>query len=160
MAASQACEVCNENITARVIPTKTIPQGLVACMMFNPDLDLEENIESMNEGIKSVKTGQVTFSIKDTNIDGVDIKKDDYMGIVDKNIICCNPDKVESAFQAVKAMVDDFSSIITIIVGADATEEEKNKLLDRINKELPVEDIEIECHQGDQPVYDFIIGVE
>ena len=67
----------------------------------------------MNEGIKSVKTGQVTFSIKDTNIDGVDIKKDDYMGIVDKNIICCNPDKVESAFQAVKAMVDDFSSIIT-----------------------------------------------
>lgn len=160
MAASQACEVCNENITARVIPTKTIPQGLVACMMFNPDLDLEENIESMNEGIKSVKTGQVTFSIKDTNIDGVDIKKDDYMGIVDKNIICCNPDKVESAFQAVKAMVDDFSSIITIIVGADATEEEKNKLLDRINKELPVEDIEIECHQGNQPVYDFIIGVE
>ena len=160
MAASQACEVCDENVQAKVIPTKTIPQGLVACMMFNPDLDLNENVESMGEAVQSVKTGQVTFSIKDTNIDGVDIKKDDYMGIVDKNIICCNPDKVESAFQAVKQMVDEFSSIITIIVGADATEEQKNQLLERINNELPVDDVEIEVHNGNQPVYDFIIGVE
>ena len=160
MAASQACEVCDENVQAKVIPTKTIPQGLVACMMFNPDLDLNENVESMGEAVQSVKTGQVTFSIKDTNIDGVDIKKDDYMGIVDKNIICCNPDKVESAFQAVKQMVDEFSSIITIIVGADATEEQKNQLLERINNELSVDDVEIEVHNGNQPVYDFIIGVE
>ena len=127
--------------------------------------DENKNIGDVNEGVRTFlhQNGELKITFSHPLLEHgkeIDITKDDYMGIVDKNIICCNPDKVESAFQAVKAMVDDFSSIITIIVGADATEEEKNKLLDRINKELPVEDIEIECHQGNQPVYDFIIGVE
>ncbi len=160
MAASQACEVV-EGVNARVVPTKTIPQGLVACMMFNPEVSLEENVKEMQEAISTVKTGQVTFSIKDTNIDGVDIKKDDYMGLVDKTILCCHPNKVESAMEIIKKMVDEDTSIITLLVGCDATKDEEEELLNKINEEIEnIDDIELEVHKGNQPVYDFIIGVE
>lgn len=161
MAASQACDVCEDGVKARVVPTKTIPQGLVACMMFNPELDIDENVKEMQDAISNVKTGQVTFSIKDTNIDGVEIKKDDYMGICEKSIICCNHDKVESAMQVLNKMVDDETSIITLLIGADATADEEKRLVERINKEIPsIDDIEVEIHRGNQPVYDFIIGIE
>lgn len=75
MAANQACEVCDEGVEARVIPTKTIPQGLTACMMFNPEEDFDANTSEMTASLESVKSGQVTFAIKDTSIDGVEIKK-------------------------------------------------------------------------------------
>ncbi|MCF0116911.1 MAG: DAK2 domain-containing protein [Bacilli bacterium] len=160
MAASQACEVCEGDVIAKVIPSKTIPQGLVACMMFNPEEQFDANFKEMSAALESVKTGQVTFSIKDTNIDGVDIKKDDFMGIVEKSIICCKPSKVDSAFEVVAKLLDDMTSIITIIVGEDVTEKEEKELLDRINDKLPVSDIDIDVHRGNQPVYNFIIGVE
>lgn len=90
MAASQACDVVSGGETkAVVIPSKTIPQGLVAAMMFNPEVDMEVNINEMTEALSTVKTGQVTFSIKDTTVDGVQVYKDQFMGIFDKEIVCC-----------------------------------------------------------------------
>ena len=96
MTAQQAAVVLEDEINVIVIPSKSIPQGLSACIMFNPEADLEENINEMNEAIANVKTGQVTFAIKDTNIDGVDIHANDYMALVEKKIVACIPDKVEA----------------------------------------------------------------
>ena len=96
MAASQAATVLEGEIDVRVVPTKTIPQGLSACIMFNPEADIDSTLEDMTEAIANVKTGQVTFAIKDTNIDGVDIKANDYMAMVEKSIVACVPKKVEA----------------------------------------------------------------
>ena len=98
--------------------------------------------------------------MKDTCIDGVDIKKDDYMGMCEKKIICCNPDKVESAFKVVENLIDEDTSIITILLGESVKDADEKALINKINDELPVEDIDIDVHRGNQPVYDFIIGIE
>lgn len=158
MAASQACEVLEDEVQAQVIPSKSIPQGLVACMMFNPDVSPEENFEEMKRALKNVKTGQVTFAIKDTSIDEVVIKKDHYMGISDKKIICCHEDKKEAAYQLILSMIDDMTSIITILYGEDVTKEEAEEVVARIEEEH--DDLDIDLREGDQPVYSFIIGVE
>lgn len=158
MAASQACEVTDEGVEARVIPSKTIPQGLTACMMFNPDEDFDTNTDEMTNALASVKTGQVTFAIKDTSIDGVEVKKDEFIGISGKTIVCSNKDKVSTTIQMIQTMVDDFSSIITILVGEGVTEDEVNAIVDKLNDLYS--DVEIDVKQGDQPVYSFIIGVE
>lgn len=158
MAASQACDVLEEGIEARVIPSKTIPEGLVACMMFNPEANMDDNEEEMKEALSSVKTGQVTFAIKDTQMDGVEVKKDHFIGISGKQIICCYPDKVKTTFEMIESMIDDMTSIITIIVGEDVTDEEKEKLESLLSKKYS--DIELDIKEGQQPVYSFIIGVE
>lgn len=158
MAASQACEVLEDEVQAQVIPSKSIPQGLVACMMFNPDVSPEENFEEMKRALKNVKTGQVTFAIKDTNIDDVEIKKDHYMGISDKKIICCHEDKKEAAYQLILSMIDDMTSIITILYGEDVSKDEAEEIVARIGEDH--DDIDIDLREGDQPVYSFIIGVE
>lgn len=158
MAASQACDVLEEGIEARVIPSKTIPEGLVACMMFNPEANMDDNEEEMKEALSSVKTGQVTFAIKDTQMDGVEVKKDHFIGISGKQIICCYPDKVKTTFEMIESMIDDMTSIITIIVGEDVTDEEKEKLESLLSEKYS--DIELDIKEGQQPVYSFIIGVE
>ena len=158
MAASQACEVCDEGIQAAVIPSKTIPQGLTACMMFNPEDTFEANIEEMTTSLSTVKTGQVTFAIKDTSFEGVDVKKDEFIGLSNKTIICSNPDKVETTLLTVDSMIDDYSSIVTIIVGEDVKEEEINKVKEALEEKY--QDIEFDIKMGNQPVYSFIIGVE
>lgn len=158
MAASQACDVLEEGIEARVIPSKTIPEGLVACMMFNPEANMDDNEEEMKEALSSVKTGQVTFAIKDTQMDGVEVKKDHFIGISGKQIICCYPDKVKTTFEMIESMIDDMTSIITIIVGEDVTDEEKEKLESLLSEKYG--DIELDIKEGQQPVYSFIIGVE
>lgn len=158
MAAKQACEVCDESVHAMVVPSKTIPQGLVACMMFNPEASVEENFNEMKAALKTVKTGQVTFAIKDTTIDGIEVKKDHFMGIKGKEIACCHANKVDAAYNLIKDMIDDMTSIITLILGEDVTEEESEDLVDRILEEH--DDIEFEVRRGNQPVYSFIIGVE
>lgn len=158
MAASQACDVLEEGIEARVIPSKTIPEGLVACMMFNPEANMDDNEEEMKEALSSVKTGQVTFAIKDTQMDGVEVKKDHFIGISGKQIICCYPDKVKTTFEMIESMIDDMSSIITIIVGEDVSDEEKEKLESLLSEKYS--DIELDIKEGQQPVYSFIIGVE
>ena len=159
MAATQAKDVV-EGVNVIVIPTKTIPQGIVASMMFNPIVEAEENEAEMNEALANVKTGQVTYSIKDTSVDGVEVKKDEFMSIVEKKIISCNPSKVEAAKKVVEGMVDAFSSIITVLVGEDVTKEEKEELSEALNASYAEDGIEIEVKDGLQPVYSFIISVE
>lgn len=158
MAAAQACDVIEGDVQAQVVPSKSIPQGLVACMMFNPDASFSENYEEMKRALKTVKSGQVTFSIKDTVIDGIEIKKDHFMGICDKKIICCLEDKMEAAYQLIESMIDDMTSIITILYGEDVTAEEADALVGKINENH--DDIDVELREGKQPVYSFIIGVE
>ncbi len=157
LAASQACDVC-ENANVRVIPSKSIPQGLVACMMFNPETDADENYEQMCEALSNVTTGQVTFAIKDTVIDGVEIKKDEFMGMKNKEIICCVKDKFEAAHTLLDSMLDEMSSIVTIIYGDDVSDEDANAFVEKIASEH--EDLDIDVRKGGQPVYSFIIGVE
>ena len=159
MAATQAKDVV-EGVNVIVIPTKTIPQGIVASMMFNPIVEAEENEAEMNEALANVKTGQVTYSIKDTSVDGVEVKKDEFMSIVEKKIISCNPSKVEAAKKVVEGMVDAFSSIITVLVGEAVTKEEKEELSEALNASYAEDGIEIEVKDGLQPVYSFIISVE
>jgi len=158
MAAKQACEVTDEGVEARVIETKTIPQGLVACMMFNPEGSFDDNEEEMKEAITNVKTGQVTFAIKDTNIDGVEVRKDEYIALHGKSIVCCNPSKVEATKIMLDGMIDEMSSIVTLLVGEGASEDEVEEITSHINSKF--EDVEVEVVQGNQPVYSFIIGVE
>ncbi|MCH5171211.1 MAG: DAK2 domain-containing protein [Erysipelotrichales bacterium] len=158
LAASQAAEVC-EDVNVKVIPSKSIPQGLVACMMFNPEATVDENYAEMCEALGNVITGQVTFSIKDTVIDDVEIKKDQFMGMKNnKEIICCRDDKFVAAKELIESMLDEMSSIVTIIYGEDVNDEEANAFADKIMAEH--EDLDIDLKKGNQPVYSFIIGVE
>ena len=156
MAATQASQVV-EGVNCKVIPTKTIPQGMVACMMFNPYGEVEENFEQMSEAIGNVKTGQVTFAIKDTNINGVEIKENHFMGLNGKNIITCKEDKVDATITLLETMIDEDSEIVTLIAGEDATEDETKKIVDFLNDKYPVE---VDVKLGMQPVYSYIIGVE
>jgi DAK2 domain fusion protein YloV len=159
MSASQAGDVCKD-ADVIVIPSKTLPQGIVSSMMFNPNVDVEQNKQDMEDALATVKTGQVTFSIRDTLVDGVDVKKDDYMGIKEKKIIVSCKDKVDAAIKLVDSMVDELTSIITIIIGADVTEEEEKRLTDYVKAKFPAEEVEVDIKKGLQPVYSFIIGVE
>ena len=156
MAANQASQVV-EGVNCKVIPTKTIPQGMVACMMFNPYCEVDENFEQMCEAMQGIKTGQVTFAIKDTNINGIEIKENHFMGLDGKNIITCKEDKVEATITLLESMLDEDSEIVTLIAGEDAKEHETKKIVDYLNEKYPVE---VDVKLGMQPVYSYIIGVE
>ena len=158
LAANQAAEVLGESFSVNVIPSKTIPEGLVACMMFNPEAKLEENVEQMNEALGSVQSGAITFSIKDTVIEGVDIKKDDYMAISNKKIIASDPDMFITAEKLLENMIDDMTSIVTVIVGEGVDMKKVTKLTKKF--ETKYGDVEFDVRQGDQPVYSFLIGIE
>ena len=113
----------------------------------------------MNEAISTVKSGAVTFAIKDTEMNGVNIKKDEFMSIVEtKDIKACNPDKIEALFSLLEYLIDDDSAVCTILTGDDVTEEETNKIKDRFTKKYNLIDLDI--REGNQPVYSFILGVE
>ncbi len=157
MTAQQAAIILEDEINVIVIPSKTIPQGLSACIMFNPEVDLDENVAEMQEAIKNVKTGQVTFAIKDTNIDGVEITANQYMALCEKEITACVPNKLDALKETLKGLVDEDSEIITLICGEDVTEEEKEEAESYIEENF---DAELECVDGKQPVYSFILGVE
>ena len=156
MAAKQAALVC-EDKDIHVFDTKSIPQGLSACIMFNPECDKETNIEEMNAAIAHVKTGQITYAIKDTTYDGLQIKANDYMGILDKDIVITDADKLNTTKALISKMIDEDSEILTLIQGEDATDEETDQIVEFIENEF---DIEVDRQQGNQPVYSFIIGVE
>ena len=155
MAAQQAALVC-EDQNIEVIPTKSI-QGLSACIMFNPDVDFETNLSEMKEAVSMVKTGQVTYAIKDTTFEGMEIKSGDYMGILEKDIIVSLQDKMETTRQLLDRMLDDESEIVTLIYGEDINEEEAEEVAAYIEDKF---DVEVEVNNGMQPVYSFIIGVE
>ncbi|WDC81984.1 DAK2 domain-containing protein [Ligilactobacillus ruminis] len=156
LAADQAAEVCD--VDAVVVPSKTIAQGMAAMLGFSKDADLEENKEAMTDELDTVISGQVTIAVRDTTIEGREIKKDDYMGIVDGNIVVTDPDRKEAAIEMVKAMLDEDSEVVTIIYGEDGNKEEAEAIETAVS-ELD-EDLEIEIHEGNQPVYPYLISVE
>lgn len=159
MAASQACDiVASDSINAFVIPTKTIPQGIVAAMNFDSESNAEDNIKAMKSSLKTVKSGEVTFAIRNCEIKGVKIKKDDFIGIYEKDIVCGTKDKFECLKKLVEQMVEEESAILTIYLGEDVSREE----FFPIKKELTnkYEELNIEIKEGNQPVYSFIISVE
>ena len=156
MAANQACQVV-ENCNCVVIPTKTISQGLTSCMMFNPDVDLDTNIQEMTDAISRVKSGQVTYSIKSTNIDGVEIKENDFMGISEKKIVCANASRIDVCKELLDKMVDEDAAIATIIIGEGGSEEEANEIASYISDKYS---IDVEIYEGGQPVYSYILSVE
>lgn len=156
LAAQQAQSVC-EDQDIHVLTTKTIPQGLSACVMFNPEVELEENLAEMQEAIDHVKSGEVTYAIKDTTYEGLEIKKDEYMGIFGKDIVVSCPDCLEASKALVDKMVDEDSELVTLIYGKEATKEQAQALADYIEE---TSDAEVEIHDGKQPVYSFILGVE
>ncbi len=160
MAASQACEVsADESINARVVPSKTIPQGITALMQFNEELDPEENFESMKSALKSVTSGSVTYAIRDTEIDGVSVKKGYYMAMKDSHgIISSVPSKNEALISLLENIVTPDSALITIFYGEDVKEEEANAALEELTKKYP--DVEIALRSGGQPVYSYLVGIE
>ena len=158
MTASQACDVIEGETIARVVPSKTIPQGIVAAMMFNPDLDPEENFKEMKAALKNVVSGSVTYAIKHTDIEGIHVTKGYYMGFRNKSIIVCVKDKIEALHELLKAMIDENAAILTVILGEDVTESEESKLSESLFEAYP--ELEIDIKRGQQPVYSFLIGVE
>ena len=157
MAANQARDL-TEDKEVIVIPTKTVPQGIGAMINFIPDESVKDNTDNMTEGASNVKTGQVTYAVRDTEIDDKVIQKDDYMGIGDKGILSVGPDRDSVTKEMIAEMVDDDASVITVYVGSDVSEEDYNAL--KAELEELYEDIEIEIQLGGQPIYYYIVSVE
>ncbi|RDE28082.1 DAK2 domain-containing protein [Parageobacillus thermoglucosidasius] len=156
MTAQQAASVVSQKVI--VIPTKTIPQGMSALLAFNPSLSEEQNEKAMTAALSRVKTGQVTFAVRDTTIDGVKIEKDDYMGLADNKIVVAEKDKLSVTKQLLHSLIDEDSEIVTMIYGQEATEEEVEAIVSYI--EETYSDVEVEVHNGEQPLYPFIFSVE
>ncbi|MBU8768533.1 DAK2 domain-containing protein [Cytobacillus oceanisediminis] len=156
MAAQQAAEVTEEE--AVVVPSKTVPQGMAALLAFNPSAGLAENEEGMTDALQHVRTGQITFAVRDTSIDGLEIEKDDFMGISDGKIVVKNKDRVQAAKDLLDGMIDEDSEILTVLKGEDAAEEEVDSLISYIEDKY--EDVEVEVHDGKQPLYSFIFSIE
>ncbi|MCT8139787.1 DAK2 domain-containing protein [Anaerobacillus sp. CMMVII] len=156
MAAEQAASVVAEEVV--VIHSKTVPQGLAALLAFNPGSDLETNAEDMREALAAVKTGQVTFAVRDTSLDGVEIKKDDFMGIAEKKIVSSGPDRQTVTEELLNNLLDEDSEILTIIRGEDTTEDEVEQLVAFV--ETHYADVEVEVYEGNQPLYSYIFSVE
>lgn len=157
MAANQAVDLV-EDKQIIVIPTKTIPQGITALVNYIPDHSAEENKEQMMAEIENVKTGQVTYAVRDTEIDGKTIKQNDFMGIGDKSILSVGTDLRATTLEMVDAMVDEDSAIVSIYFGRDSDEDSANELAAAIEEKYP--DVEVEVNDGGQPIYYYVISVE
>ncbi len=157
LAANQAAELMTDK-NLLVIPTKTIPQGITAVINYVPELSADENEETMLREIGNVKTGQVTYAVRDTVIDDKEIKKGDYMGIGDKGIICAGQDMAGITEEMTAAMVDDSSELISIYYGCDVEEEDAEALCASLKKAYPSCDVELQY--GGQPIYYYVISVE
>ena len=156
LAAKQATELVD--IPVKVVQSRSVLEGLSGIFAFNPDMDLEDNVTDMEENISSVKSGQVTIAVRDTTLNGKEIKKDDYMGIVDGDITVTASDSKTAAISMVESMLDDDSEVVTIIYGEDGNEAEAKEIEQAI---LDIDDdLEVEIHEGDQPVYPYLISVE
>ncbi|MCR5793836.1 MAG: DAK2 domain-containing protein [Solobacterium sp.] len=156
MAAKQAADV-TEGKDIIVLETKSIPQGLSACISFNPDESAEANTEAMKEAIANVRTGSITYAIKDTSIEGIEIHEGDYMSILEKEIIYTSREKLDAAKKLIDSLCDDDTEIITLICGEDAKEEETEALQAYIEDNY---DVDIDVQNGGQPVYSYVIGAE
>ncbi|MGE7903729.1 DAK2 domain-containing protein [Peribacillus sp. NPDC094092] len=156
MAANQAADVLGDHVT--VIPTKTVPQGMAALLAFNPSLDAKENKKAMIEALSHVKTGQITYAVRDTSIDGLTIETGDFMGIAEGTIKVKDKDMTQAAKDLLSDMIDEDSEILTILYGEDATAEDVESLVTFCNENF--EDVEVEVHNGKQPLYSFIFSIE
>lgn len=157
MAANQAATLV-EDKEIIVLPTKTIPQGITALVNFIPDYSVEENKDTMMAEIENVKTGQVTYAVRDTEIDGKTIKQNDYMGIGDKSILSVGQDLKATTLEMVDEMVDEDSAIVSIYYGEDVSEEAAEEIAAVIEEKYP--DVEVEINNGGQPIYYYVISVE
>lgn len=157
LAAEQAKSLVKEKELI-VIPSKTIPQGITAMIHFVSEKSAQENTAAMMEEMQHVKTGQITYAVRDTTIDGVEIHKDDIMAVGDNGILAAGTELNQTAFEAAKVMIDEESELVSIYYGADITEEEAQNLADQIVKQNPL--IEVEVNEGGQPVYYYIMSVE
>ncbi|OBA08663.1 hypothetical protein A9D36_05180 [Bacillus subtilis] len=156
MAANQAASVMDEQVF--VIPAKTVPQGMSALLAFNPDQEAEANEANMLSAIQQVKSGQVTYSVRDTHIDGKDIKKGDFMGILNGTIIGTAEDQLSAAKMLLSEMIGEDDEIVTILYGEDASQEEAEELEAFLSEKY--EEIEVEIHNGKQPLYSYIVSAE
>jgi DAK2 domain fusion protein YloV len=156
MAAEQAAELLD--IEAAVVPTKDVPQGMAALLAFNANATVDENLKTMTGASKQVKSGSVTFAVRDTSIDGVTITKDDFMGISEGKIVISNASLERVTEELAKKLIDEDSEIVTILFGEDVKESDAEKLggfIESLNSE-----VEVEIHNGKQPLYPYIISVE
>ncbi|PIC97137.1 hypothetical protein CSV69_02720 [Sporosarcina sp. P26b] len=156
MAAEQAAEVLD--IQAAVVPTTSVPEGLAAILAFNPEATVEKNAQTMLQASSSIKTGQVTYAVRDTSIDGITIHKDDFMGLAQGKITSSNPSLEDVAKNLISSMIDEEDEIVTIIYGEDVTTEEAEKVSGYIEEQF--DHIDIELYAGKQPLYPYIISVE
>lgn len=157
LAAEQATHMVEDKKIV-VIPTKTVPQGITAVINYVPDLSVEENTETMTEEIKSVKTGQVTYAVRDTVIDDKEIKQGDYMGIGDSGILSNGTDMMDVTFRMIEDMMDEDRELISIYYGSEITEEDAQNLQSRVEAQYPKCDVELQY--GGQPIYYYIVSVE
>ena len=158
MAALQAKDVLQGEVEVIVVQSKTIPQGIAAVSQFSPDLSVSENLANMKEVIAHISTGEVTYAVKDTKMNGVDIKKDYFMAIANKKVVCCESKPEKALFKMLKKMIREDSYLATIFVGEGVPE----KTLNALQKDLPEEypNVEFDIRRGDQPVYNYIVGIE
>lgn len=156
MAANQAAEISDRDI--HVIPTTTIPQGIACVTVFNPDAKVEDNVNELNETIKLVKTGSVTYAVRDTEIDGIEIKEGNMLGLVEGKIKEVGEDKISVAENVIDKMIDDDSELITVYYGEEVSEEEANSFIDKLQEKY--EDLDIQGYKGNQPLYYFLMSVE
>lgn len=156
MAAQQAAEVSDASVG--VVKTRSISQGLTAMLSFDASSDLTDNVEMMTEDLDTVISGEVTQAIRDTTLDGQQINKDDYMGIVDGDISVTGKDLYQTTLSMVKTMLEDDSEIITIIIGEDGDQAEAQKVKEAVLADN--DELEIEIHEGDQPLYPYLMSVE
>jgi len=156
MAAEQAAEVSEAAVV--VVPSRTISQGLTAMLAFNEADDLEDNKENMTAELGNVVSGQITNAVRNTVIDGLNIVKDDFMGIVDGKILTTHKDRMTATIDTLRKMITDDSEIVTIIYGEDADEKESKEIADAIESEFDF--LEVEMQEGNQPVYSYLLSVE
>lgn len=156
MAAQSAAEVVD--IPAAVVETRTVSQGFTSLLAFDPSKSLEDNVADMSASLSDVVSGSVTLAVRDTTIDGLEIHENDFLGMVDGKIVVSNPDMEATLKAAFEKMIDEDSEIVTIFVGEEGDQDLAEELAEYL--EETYEDVEVEIHQGDQPVYPYLMSVE
>ena len=156
MASNQAAEISDKDV--RVIPTTSIPQGITCITMFDSQGEVDENEEELKELISTVKTGSITYAVRDTEMDGIEIKEGNILGLIEGKIKEVGEDKFEVTEKVISDMVDEESELITIFYGADVKEEEVNDFISKLEEKY--EDLDIQCYKGEQPLYYFLVSVE
>ena len=156
MAAQSAAEATE--VAVKVVETKTLPQGFTSLLAFDPSRDLDSNAQAMTASLANVKSGSITTAVRDTTIDGLEIHENDNLGMVDGKIVVSNPDMMETLESTFERMLDEDSEIVIIYLGEEGDKELAQAVAEKLEEQF--EDVEVEIHQGDQPVYPYLFSVE